>query len=128
MPSNLKNKIVKKLKTLLLVFFVTLAHAGLAQKDSSQTSVPFVFKLSSSRTPLVILKSDKRTMELDPRNDEIFDMKSIAAKWVKSITVLKDQNAKDIYGERGANGVLIVQLVDNYVFSKALNKKIGVDE
>ena len=115
-------------KTLLFIFFAAVAHTGLSQKDSTQTSVPFVFKPARTLAPLVVLKSDDRTMELDPRNDEIFDFESIDAKFVKSITLLNDKTAKDTYGDRGTNGVLMVHLIDNYIFSKAIYKKIVTDE
>lgn len=112
---------------LLLAFLATGPYFCFAQADtaSSEKPVRFEFKPSSDAHPLVILKSDNRTMEVDPTANEVFDIESIDSKWVKSITVLKGQDAKNTYGERASNGVLVVQLVDNYIFTKAIYKKIG---
>jgi hypothetical protein len=118
-----------KIKSCILVaFLIAGSQLCLAQEESPAKSVErFQFKPAPSGSPLVILKSDLRTMEVDPRNNEIFDMESIDKKWIKSITVLKAENAKLTYGERAANGVLILQLVDNYIFTNAIYKKIKAD-
>lgn len=109
-----------KIRQMLLVCIaITAAHFCSAQVDSSavKTKTP-VFKPSLQPAPLVVLKSDERTLELDPMKNEEFNFDAIETKWIKSITVLKGENARREYGERGADGVLIVQLADNYIFSK----------
>lgn len=67
---------------------------------------------------LYILKSDLRSVELDPKKNEILDVRSIDQKHVKFVTVLSSKEGKKIYGEKGANGVVIVQLADYYNLAK----------
>jgi len=57
-------------------------------------------KLSSKNKPLYIL-DDKEISETEFRK--------IQPEVIESITVLKDENATDKYGEKGKNGVLIIQ-------------------
>ncbi|MEX2230991.1 MAG: hypothetical protein WD824_02430 [Cyclobacteriaceae bacterium] len=117
-----------KIKQLFLSVILAMGtQFCFAQADAPGKEAPvrFEFKPAPDANPLVILKSDNRTMEIDPKENEVFDMESIDKKWIKSISVLKGEIAKNTYGERASNGVLIVQLVDNYIFTKAIYKKIG---
>jgi hypothetical protein len=117
-----------KIKQLLLIVILALGtQFCFAQADpaSKERLARFEFRPATHANPLVILKSDQRMMEVAPKENEVFDMESIDKKWVKSIRVLNGQEAKNTYGDRGSNGVLIVQLVDNYIFTKPIYKKIG---
>lgn len=60
-------------------------------------------KLSSKNNPLYIL-NDKEINETEFRK--------IEPEVIESITVLKDENATDKYGEKGKNGVIIIQTKD----------------
>lgn len=118
-----------KLNTFLIPVLISFTQATLAQVDSIQRAPePFVLQPAVSNAPLVILKSDDRSIVLDPRKDEVFDIESIDSKQIQSITVLKNENARALYGEKGVHGVLIIQLVDNYIFSKEIYKKIRPGE
>lgn len=114
---------MKTRSSLLLTMLVAATHVCFAQIDSTRQHDTFVFKPTPIYGPLYVLKSDDRTMELDPKKNEVFDPKSIDSKWVKMITVLNVAEAMQRYGERGANGVVVLQLVDNYIFSKAVYTK-----
>src|SRR5688500_10251727 len=117
-----------KIKQLFFLGFLAMGTQFCYAQDDitgKEKLARFEFKPAADANPLVILKSDQRTMEVDPKDNEVFDMKSIDPKWVKSVTVLKAEIARNTYGDRGSNGVLIVQLVDNYIFTKAIYKKIG---
>src|SRR5690606_16553872 len=87
-----------------------------ASQDTETTSTQFT--LPPTPQPLVVLKSDKRSLTLDPQKNEVFDINAIDTQSIKSITVLKGEDAREAYGPSAADGVLIVRLVDNYVFSK----------
>lgn len=110
---------MKVKESILLSLLMSIGQFGFAQTDKgTRTTETTQFKPTPSLGPLVILKSDDRSLELDPKNNEAFDFDAIDQKWIKSITVLKDEKARDAYGDRGENGVMIIQLVDNFIFSK----------
>jgi hypothetical protein len=99
---------------------MSVSQFGFAQTDkSAQNTGTTQLKPATTISPLVILKSDNRFLVLDPKKDEVFDFEAIDPKWIKSITVLKDEKAREAYGDKGQNGVLIIQLVDNYIFAKS---------
>lgn len=66
---------------------------------------------------LFVLRSDFKTVELDPRKNQFFDVKAIDAKYVKYVSILKRREAIKLYGEKGSHGVVIVQFADDYAFS-----------
>lgn len=98
--------------------FTSVAHA---QGDASSKKN---FKPAPMHSALYILKSDYRTMELDPKKNEVFDVRSVNPRFVRFVTVLDGERAKKIYGEKGAHGVVIVQFEDHYTLSKETVAKI----
>jgi TonB-dependent SusC/RagA subfamily outer membrane receptor len=77
--------------------------------------------------PLIILdgkelNSDKLRSGGDANNPIIIEGQEINSDLIKSITVLKDQDAKKLYGDKGKNGVIIIETNDT------LNALIIIDE
>ena len=118
---------MKAKQSIVLSLLMSVGQLGFAQSDKTTRSTEITkFTPALSISALVILKSDDRTLELDPAKDEVFDFDAIEQKSIKSITVLTDDKARKAYGDRGKNGVLIIELMDNYLFSKpALIKRIA---
>ena len=59
-----------------------------------------------------IIKGDNKQTELFdiPKETAESTLTSINPKWIKSIDIYKGQKAIDLYGDKGKNGVIIVQL------------------
>ncbi|MGC1241528.1 MAG: hypothetical protein WA874_08060 [Chryseosolibacter sp.] len=106
---------MKSVTLIASIIFATASHLSFGQGDAS---VKKDFKRVPMYSALFILKSDYRTMEIDPKKNEIFDVKAIDKRFVRFVTVLNSEQAKKLYGERGANGVVIVQFEDHYVLSR----------
>jgi len=103
------------------------AHCSLAQSNiASAARENTMVKTAPMYTALYILKSDLRSIELDPKKNEFFDVKSIDQKHVKFVTVLSGKEGKKLYGEKGTNGVVIVQLADFYELSKEALTKLKI--
>lgn len=101
--------------------FATLTSFVYGQGDAT---VKEKFKPAPMYSALYILKSDYRTMELDPKKNEIFDVRSVDPKLVRFVTILNSEQAKKLYGQKGANGVVIVQFEDHYILSKETVTKL----
>jgi len=119
------------MKIKLLITCIILAGAAqfsFAQSNiASARSENTLVKKAPMYTALYVLKSDLRSIELDPKKNEIFDVKSIDQKHVKFVTILSGKEGKKLYGEKGSNGVVIVQLADFYDLSKEAFTKLGFD-
>ena len=105
----------------LVIMLAIVAPVVYAQGDAT---VKEKFKQAPMYSALYILKSDYRTMELDPKKNEIFDVRSINPKFVRFVTVLSSEEARKLYGEKGARGVVIVQFEDHYILSKETLTKL----
>ena len=66
--------------------------------------------------PLVIIDG-KETMEKDA-------LSKLAPDHIKSISVLKDKSAQVVYGDKGKNGVIIVEMLTDDEYQARQNKKI----
>src|SRR5687768_7115691 len=103
---------MKVKQSLLLSLLMSVGQLGFSQTEKSARNTETTqFKPAPAISPLVILKSDSRILVLDPKKNEVFDFEAIDPQWIKSITVLKDERARDEYGDKAENGVLIIQLV-----------------
>lgn len=96
-------------------FCVALIHTGAAQTPSPTLKHE---KLAPMYKALFVLRSDYKTVELDPKKNEFFDVQAIDARQIKYVAVLKKREAMKLYGEKGSDGVVIVQFADDYIFSR----------
>ena len=117
---------MKVKESLLLSLLMSVGQLGFSQSDKSTRNADST-QLTPAPRPLVILQSDDRFLILDPKKNETFDFDAIEPKSIKSITVLKDEKARNAYGDKGQNGVLVIRLVDNYVLSKSALMKSKQD-
>ena len=104
----------------VLMIFAASGHLALGQSATAGKNSQPELKRPPMYSALFIVKSDFRTMEINPGKNEMFDVSSIEAKYVKFVTILDSKQAKKIYGEKGSNGVVIVQLADRVDLSKKL--------
>lgn len=65
--------------------------------------------------PLVIIDG-KEAMEKDA-------LSKLAPDHIKSISVLKDKSAQVVYGDKGKNGVIIVEMLTDDEYQTRQNKK-----
>lgn len=118
-----------KVKQLILATILfTGCHLCFAQDDNAGAEVkPIKFRATSinstSPQPLFVLKASEKTLEFDPAKNEKPDLESIDSKWIETITVLKGDDAKNKYGDRGLNGVIVIVFKDLYLLSKELQTK-----
>lgn len=84
---------------------ITIVNVGTVKKDSIQQTNPAVVVINhqkdatSGNNPLVIVDGK-----------ECDNMSSIAPEDIESISVIKDETAKKIYGDKAENGVIIITL------------------
>ena len=69
--------------------------------------------ISNSQQPLYIVSSGKRSCTIDAVR-----LGQISAHWIEKIDILKNAEAAALYGSKGANGVILIEI------KKAFKKKI----
>jgi len=86
-----------------------------AQSSNSEPQIP---------APLLVLRLDGETIELDPDVNEVPDIESLDPNWMSSIEFLDATDANLRYGHKGRNGVIIIQFKENYVLPPSLKLKV----
>ena len=93
-------------------------------------SIPITFKLQGEQngfplrldawqaSPLIVIDGEESTKE---------EMDFISPNDIASINVLKDESAMSIYGEKGRNGVILIQTKKNSAEEKASNEIYKAD-
>jgi hypothetical protein len=109
---------IMKFRTLLLAgVVVCIAQFACAQDNISAAEQAAVRVTSQPPNPLLVLHADNKTIVLDP---EVHDMPAfesrVDARWVQSIEMLSGDEAYSRYGNRGRNGVIIIEFKPNYIF------------
>jgi TonB-dependent SusC/RagA subfamily outer membrane receptor len=95
---------MKKLITVLAIFAscgVCFAQQESAPKDESTTIKVRHAPTTADNAPLYILDSVEISYE---------DLNKIKPEDIAAINVLKDKSATALYGEKGKNGVIIIEL------------------
>jgi hypothetical protein len=110
---------------LLAFLFATLQFCYAQEADASKELKPIHFKATPIYSVLYIFKNTEKTVALDPRKNEKLDLESLDSRWVKTIQTIKAPEAKKIYGEKGAQGVVIIELKDEYTLSKEALAKLN---
>ena len=102
---------------ILLIFLNTFSYG-----QDQVKSTPPTYSISPP-TPLVILKSGNETIEFDPAKGDTLDNDALKPEWIESISVLSSDEAKDVYGKKGADGVIIISLKeDQFITRESLLK------
>jgi hypothetical protein len=74
---------------------------------------------------LLVLKADDKTLILDPETHDMPSMESaVDTRWVQSIEMITGDEALSRYGNKGKNGVIIIQFKPNYVFPLSLPEAV----
>ncbi|MEJ7645145.1 MAG: hypothetical protein WKF87_11160 [Chryseolinea sp.] len=76
-------------------------------------------------SPLLVLMVAGETIELDPDVNEVPDVESLDPNWMNSIEFLDAADATLQYGNKGRNGVIIIQFKENYILPPSLKSKVG---
>ena len=117
---------MKVMSFVLLAFLLTSLQFCCAQEATASRELkPIHFKAKPVYSVLYILKNTERTVELGPRKNETLDLESLDSRWVKTIKIIKAPEAKETYGEKGAQGVVIIELKDEYILSKEVLAKLN---
>jgi len=69
--------------------------------------------ISNSLQPLYIVSSGNKSCTIDP-----IRLGQISADWIEKVDILKDGKAAALYGSKGTNGVIVIEI------KKAFKKKI----
>lgn len=73
--------------------------------------------ISNSRQPLYIVSSGNKSCTIDPAR-----LGQISPDWIEKIDILKDAKATALYGSKGANGVIMIEI------KEAFKKKIDFSD
>jgi hypothetical protein len=106
---------------LILVALLASGYLCTAQNVSSTPGAQF--QLREPPAPLFILHVDGETIELDPAINP--DIESFDPQWIRSIEIITGTDATLIYGEKGRNGVMIIDFKKNYILPKNRKTKDG---
>jgi len=71
--------------------------------------------INTSNEPLYVVYSGKRSCEVD--------LKKINPDWIEKVDILKDAKAAALYGSKGANGVVLVEIKKQYANKIDFSKK-----
>lgn len=103
------------------------------------SSLPVVFRLDGDRTQREVgenafvataqanamsatKRDDAPLFVIDDREASAEDFSALAQADIESITVLKDKTATELYGEKGANGVVLIATKSHVAVSKKMDK------
>jgi hypothetical protein len=112
--ASVKNDLMK---SLFVFFFLLYSAAAFAQTESQNKSVTTV----PSPAPLYVLKADDKVAEIDPEKNKEFSVNSLKPDWIESVDVLTGDKARAEFGEKGRNGVIIIQFKSYYILSKEVH-------
>lgn len=93
------------------------------QTDQTKTESASIQLKSKPGSPFYVLTVDEKNLELDARKNEHVDLATIDPNTIESIQILKGREAKDKYGDKGQNGVVIITFKDFNLLSKELQAK-----
>ncbi len=109
-----------KLKSVLM----TAVLAACINYCWAQTSPAVQYELPKVPSPLLILHVDGKVIEVDPDKTDVPEFESLVdARWVSSVEMVTGSEATMMYGDKGRNGVLIINFKENYILPLALQPK-----
>lgn len=110
------------------IFLITILSFGLTlcfgQTEQTKKKESASIQLKSKQaTPFYVLKVDEKSIEFDARKNENLDLASIDPNAIESVSVLKGDEAKNKYGDKGQSGVVIITIKNFDLLSKDLQAK-----
>jgi len=109
------------MKTLLTFVVLVLTIQFCAAQEIPE--VPKNPVVSNPVKPYFVLQVGEKSVGID-QDDKTFDINVINPEGIKEIQVLKNKNAIDKYGEKGANGVVLIVFNDSYVLPKDIQERL----
>ena len=100
---------------ILLLASFALHLSAFGQENSASENIS---SAPPEITPLVILLSEDDTIEFDPAKGDTLNYSSIKPEWISSVDVIDGLNAKEEFGDKGLNGVVIIHLKDQQFISR----------
>jgi hypothetical protein len=121
---------MKKNNILLAALFIFSNAICFAQEVSTgvENQTRITYSHSNKISPLYILKAGDKMVELDPKKNEVIDLETIDNNWVTSIDILNAESALEVFGEKGSNGVVIVNFKKNYILVKEAHMLLVLKE
>lgn len=104
----------------ILSFGLTLCFGQTNHTKKESTNVQIKSKLDK---PYYVLKVNEKSLEFDARKNENLDLESIDPNAIESVSVLKGDEAKNKYGDKGQSGVVIITIKNFDLLSKDLQAK-----
>jgi hypothetical protein len=89
--------------------FVTSASVAQSKAENASTEPP---------APLIILQHADEKIVFDPKKGEFLNDSAIKTEAIASIDIVSVERATDLYGNRGANGAIVITLKDEYIITK----------
>ncbi len=93
----------------------TAANEMLVKMGERRIMLGGISSISTSSEPLYIVYSGKKSCE--------GNIKQINPEWIEKIDILKDAKSTAIYGAKGANGVVLVEIKKQYANKIDFSKK-----
>lgn len=112
------------IKQMILVTILALGQSlCFGQTDQTKKDLKSIQLKTRQDSPFFVLKVDDKSLEIDARNNEELDLETIDPNCIESISLLKGNEAKEKYGDKGQNGVVIITFKDLNLLSKELQRK-----
>jgi hypothetical protein len=100
---------MKAIVMLAAVILVSVCFS-FAQSQPAQKQKPVKVTTEQVLNPLYIVKIDDDMYELLPSDDGTDNLKFLDSSQIESVDVYKGDDAVDKFGDKGKNGVLVIQL------------------
>jgi hypothetical protein len=97
-------------KNVLIILSALLVISSLQSKAQEKDAMPQIENKALS--VLIVIKSDAKTVEIDNRLENKVDLDDIDPNHITTISVLKDNEAIEQYGEKARDGVIVIHLRD----------------
>lgn len=109
------------------IFLITILSFGLnlcfGQTDQTKKESTNVQIKSKLDKPYYVVKVNEKSLEIDASKNENFDLASIDPNAIESVSVLKGDEAKNKFGDKGQSGVVIITVKNFDLLSKELQAK-----
>ena len=95
----------------VIAFLIIISGVNCFGQDTTNQQLPdsLEFNHEEEGTSIYILQAGDRTLAVDAEENDK-DMELLDPAWIESITIYKGADSKIKYGEKAANGVVIISL------------------
>lgn len=116
-----------KIRAVIVLAVLTIAqHWCFEQVEPSKSETgPVRIIYPPDLSPLFVLTVGDKSVEFDPKANEVLDLQSIDPTAIESISVLKNGEATAQYGDKGRNGVVLISLRSAKRLSNELQLKFS---